>query len=117
MTDNDFIELLESVRNDVIAYNDNDVFTVGDILGLINRLQARVKKCEKVEHFADKTIEAVKKENEKQKAEIEHQQFKIYNLEQANKELAIQLESMRISANSYKYLYEKMQKENQNEIM
>ena len=71
MTDNDFIELLESVRNNVIAYNDNDVFTVGDVLNLINRLQVRVKKYDKVEYFADKIIESFRRENEKQKAEIE----------------------------------------------
>ena len=34
-------------------------------LDLINRLQARVEKCEKVEHFADKTIATLQAENER----------------------------------------------------
>ena len=34
-----------------------------DALDLINRLQARVEKCEKVEHFADKTIATLQAEN------------------------------------------------------
>ena len=33
----------------------------------INRLQARVEKCEKVEHFADKTIATLQAENERLK--------------------------------------------------
>lgn len=87
----------------------------------IEELKAKISVRDKLLDIADRKLEGTEKacQNyrvlynekvclyEKQKAEIEHQQFKIYNLEQANKELAIQLESMRISANSYKYLYEK----------
>ena len=41
---------------------------IGELaLDLINRLQARVKKCEKVEHFADKTIATLQAENERLK--------------------------------------------------
>ena len=36
-----------------------------DALDLINRLQAKVEKCEKVEHFADKTIATLQAENER----------------------------------------------------
>lgn len=57
-------------------------------LDLIHRLQAIVEKCEKVEHFADKTIAT-------QQAEIEELQFK-------NSELEIELKAMRGAANSYK---------------
>lgn len=39
------------------------------VLDLINCLQARVEKCEKVEHFADKTITTLQAENERLKAE------------------------------------------------
>lgn len=36
-------------------------------LDLINRLQAKVEKCEKVEHFANKTIATLQAENERLK--------------------------------------------------
>ena len=39
--------------------------TISHTLDLINRLQARVEKCEKVEHFADKTIATLQAENER----------------------------------------------------
>ena len=39
------------------------------VLDLITRLQARVEKCEKVEHFADKTIATLQAENEQLKKE------------------------------------------------
>ena len=41
-----------------------------DIIDLINRLQARVEKAEKVEHFADKTIATLQAENERLSGEI-----------------------------------------------
>ena len=40
-------------------------------LDLINRLQAKVEKCEKVEHFADKTIETANAEIERLNKEVE----------------------------------------------
>ena len=43
-------------------------------INLINRLQKIVEKCEKVEHFADKTIAALQAENEELKQIAEHQQ-------------------------------------------
>ena len=43
MTDNEFIELLDSIRSDIIASNDEDVFTVGDVLALINRKDAEIE--------------------------------------------------------------------------
>ena len=41
--------------------------TISHAIDLINRLQARVEKCEKVEHFADKTIATLQAENERLK--------------------------------------------------
>ena len=43
MNDKEFMELLENVRSEIIAYNDNDVFTVGDILDLIKRKDADIE--------------------------------------------------------------------------
>ena len=43
------------------------VKTTLNLFDLINRLQARVEKSEKVEHFADKTIATLQAENERLK--------------------------------------------------
>ena len=43
-----------------------------DLLSLINRQKAEIKKLEKVEHFADKTIETQKAEIERLQHEIQY---------------------------------------------
>lgn len=54
MTDNEFIELLDSISSDVIASNNEDVFTVGDVLDLIKRKDAEIERLEKAnESFSD----------------------------------------------------------------
>ena len=73
LTDNKIIKALECCKNDgIICFECPYKKTNGcmeklsaDALDLINRLQARVEKCEKVEHFADKTIATLQAENEK----------------------------------------------------
>lgn len=53
---------------------------IKDTLDLINRLQARVEKCEKVEFFADKTIATLQAENERAYKEIDRlSQVVLYN--------------------------------------
>lgn len=81
MTDNEIVKVfreccvkLNGNFCDECPYNKgmcNDIQMATDILDLINRLQARVKKCEKVERFADKTIATLQAENERLKAELE----------------------------------------------
>lgn len=39
--------------------------TINHAIDLINRLQAKLEKCEKVEHFADKTIATLQAENKR----------------------------------------------------
>ena len=100
MTDNEIIKALEVCSyatsnkdcEKCAYYPDEECvkkqFT--DILGLINRQKAIIEKSEKVEHFADKTIETAN-------AEI--------------KRLNIELQSMRSAANSYKMHYETVKSE------
>ena len=70
LTDNEIVKALESMINFADMVDKNvldmvDVKTLKNILDLINRLQARVEKCEKVECFADKTIATLQAENER----------------------------------------------------
>ena len=44
-----------------------DVQLLKDTLNLINQYEEKVKKCEKVEHFADKTIATLQEENKRLK--------------------------------------------------
>lgn len=74
MNDKEFVELLEEVRSEIIAYNDNDVFTVGDILELINRLKSANKKNERIIELNDKLVKT-------QSAEIERYLHSIKLLE------------------------------------
>ena len=55
MTDNEIIKAFKRIT-EYQGFTSNASKTLKDTLDLINRLQARVEKCEKVEHFADKTI-------------------------------------------------------------
>ena len=80
LTDKEIVKALE----DLVKCNNNEIDCgscslsvfyprcpeeVGELaLDLINRLQAQVKKCEKVEHFADKTIATLQAENKRLKA-------------------------------------------------
>lgn len=57
MNDKEFMELLENVRSEIIAYNDNDVFTVGDILDLINCKDAEIEML----NIRNKTLTAITK--------------------------------------------------------
>ncbi len=66
-------------------------------LDLINRLQARVEKCEKVEYFADKTIATLQAENEKLKENL--------NIELEN--FATEYDN-KIKAEAYKEFAEKL---------
>lgn len=77
LTDKEIVKALEWCEqftdNLVMANVDTKKRTLGlqvmqtckSALDLINRLQARVEKCEKVEHFADKTIATLQAENER----------------------------------------------------
>ena len=79
MTDNEIIKALEDAINPLKDISPEGASLVGidtllKVIDLINRQRAEIVKLEKIKHFADKTIEALKRENEKQKAEIERLQ-------------------------------------------
>ena len=108
MTDNEIIKALECCGR--IKGQDCDTCPLTELqlsectakvatesLDLINRQKAEIVKLEKIEHFADKTIEAFKRENEKQKAEIE--------------KLNVELVGMRGACESYKMHYDNAQAE------
>ena len=125
------IQFAEMVDRDVIDMV--DVQTLKNTLDLINRLQAKLEKCEKVEHFADKTIATLQAENErlstlaelgdmrandyrtmrdralKAEAEIERLKAKqekcFYCTEQANKKIS------EIKAEAYKEFAERLEAE------
>ncbi len=84
MTDTEIIKALECCKNDDCDNCPNAFVNcysnlAGYSLDLINRLQARVEKCEKVERFADKTIATQKAEIERlnkcRKEEVEKLMF------------------------------------------
>ena len=52
---------------------------ISKLESIINRLQARVEKAEKVEHFADKTIATLQAENEKLKKDKENLAYSFAN--------------------------------------
>ena len=77
-----------------------DIAFLKKLLDLINRYEEIVKKCEKVEHFADKTIATLQAENERLKWErdayIEIQNTAIAEAKaEARKEFAERLKSHR----------------------
>ena len=72
LPDSEIIKALESYIKDITCakcgFKDNYLLIViKNALDLINRQKARVEKCEKVEHFADKTIATLQAENERLK--------------------------------------------------
>ena len=93
MTDNEIIKFIEDTINSAKGEDGfKEIYweKLEYILNFINRQKAIIEKSEKVEQFADKTIETAN-------AEIER--------------LNIELQSMRSAANSYKMHYEKAQTE------
>ena len=78
LTDSEIVKALECLEKDTncgdcafkMQCKGDCVFT--KCLDLINRLQARVEKAEKVEHFADKTIATLQTENDRLKADCEN---------------------------------------------
>ena len=60
------------------------ISTISHTIDLINRLQARVEKAEKVEHFADKTIATLQTENER----LEKDNKERWSIVEAYKEFA-----------------------------
>ena len=73
LTDNEIIKALKEILEIMCVMGDlQKSATISKALDLINRLQARVEKAEKVEHFADKTIATLQTENEHLKKEIEN---------------------------------------------
>ena len=100
MTDNEIIKALECCNKPIrensctecVFYHSGKCSNnmLNAALDLISRQKAIIEKSEKVEHFADKTIETAN-------AEI--------------KRLNIELQSMRSAANSYKMHYETVKSE------
>ena len=83
LTDNEIKDLLEykakahcemcDLKNSGCC--DSCIYTViKQGVDLINRLQERVEKCEKVEHYADKTIATLQAENERLETVVEYKQ-------------------------------------------
>lgn len=109
LTDSEIVKDLNEAKDleNVLLYCKNPnkevmiPIKITDIRDLINRLQARVEKCEKVEHFADKTISTLQAENERLK---EKQEKCFYCTEQANKKIS------EIKAEAYKEFAERLKK-------
>lgn len=85
MTDSEKIEMLSNGKGNeyIITLVDEakgkvERLSLSDIAYLINRLQAQVKKCEKVEHFADKTIATLQAEIKRLKAEVKFSDYLEY---------------------------------------
>ena len=69
LTDNEIksnLEWLKTVGDKIGSVTIGKEF-IPTVIAYINRLQAKVEKCEKVEHFADKTIATLQAENERLK--------------------------------------------------
>ena len=76
-----------------------------EVFDLINRLQARVEKSEKVEHFADKTIATLQAENERLEKNIETETNHITRLENQIERLLQRIKTAK--AEAYKEFAEK----------
>lgn len=74
LTDNEIIKDLKEILELMCCEGDlQRSATISHAIDLINRLQARVEKCEKVEYFADKTIATLQAENERLREECGNQ--------------------------------------------
>ena len=67
----DVVKVVRCKDCDNCVTDENTSLMMTDALDLINRLQADVEKCEKVEYFADKTIATLQAENERLKKSLE----------------------------------------------
>ena len=71
LTDKEIVKALKELLEIMLCEGDlQRSATISKAFDLINRLQSRVEKCEKVEHFADKTIATLQAENERLEAEV-----------------------------------------------
>ena len=81
LTDNEIIKALKELLEVMLSEGDlQRTSTISHTIDLINRLQVRVKKLEKVEHFADKTIATLQAENERLKKSNRNWRRKVQRL-------------------------------------
>ena len=99
LTDGEIVKALEEILEIMLVMGDlQKSSTISKAIILINCLQVRVEKFEKVEHFADKTIATLQTENERLKKSI--------NIELEN--FATEYDN-KIKAEAYKEFAEKLE--------
>ena len=129
LTDSEIVKALECCKSDgIICFECPYKKTNGcmeklsaDALDLINRQKAYIEKCEKVEHFADKTIATLQAENERLKSDVsvsrdaflsmkdryEYEKEKVKNAKQKCIDIAKALKTAK--AEAYKEFAEKLE--------